>query len=139
MPFFDVSSNEIVQRLVHSLIPFSPHFHPIFHSKPDLYGPFWILTTMIAMLFIVANLTRYIEVGRKEFEYNFTVIPFSAGVIYGVGLGLPTIVHSCQKWFGSGVRQARVTPLTSAIGIYGYSFSSFIVVTILCSIPINWL
>lgn len=124
-------------RLGHSLIPFNPKFHSIYQAKPDLYGPFWILTTLIASLFIAGNLSRYIQVGKKDFEYNFTVIPIAAGIIYGVGVGLPLLIHSTQKWFGNNVRPP--TPLTSSIGIYAYSFSSFMVVTVLCAIPVNWL
>lgn len=75
--------------------------------------------------------------GQKDFEYNFTVVPIAAGVIYGVGFGLPVLVHSMQKWFGG--MQSNLTPLASAIGIYGYSFTSFLVVTLLCAIPVDWL
>ena len=100
VPFFDVSTREVVQRLGYSLVPFHPKFHEIYHAKPDLYGPFWILTTLVTSLFISGNLSRYIRLGKKDFEYNFTIVPFSAGVIYGVGFGLPVLVHSMQKWFG---------------------------------------
>jgi hypothetical protein len=124
-------------RLGHSLIPLNPKFHAIFHAKPDLYGPFWILTTLVASLFIAGNLSHYIQVGKKNFQYNFTVIPVATGIVYGVGLGLPLLVHSLQKWFGNNL--GKTTPLSSAIGIYGYSFSSFVLVTVLCAIPANWL
>lgn len=137
-PFFDVTTSDIVERLMHSLVPFSPKFHQIYHSKPDLYAPFWILTSLIAMLFIAGNLSRYLKLEDKDkFEYNFSVIPVASGIIYGFGVGLPVVVHSSQRWFGTNTRPQ--TPLASAIGIYGYSFSSFLVVSILCAIPVNWL
>lgn len=136
-PFFDVTTKDIQQRLLLSLVPFSPKFHPTYHAKPDLYGPFWILTSLIATLFIAGNLSRYLKVGKDKFEYNFSVIPIAAGILYGVGIGLPVLVHSSQRWFGTNTRPA--TPLASAIGIYGYSFSSFLLVSILCAIPVNWL
>ena len=124
-------------RLAHSLVPFNPRFHQLYHAKPDLYGPFWILTSLIASLFIAGNLSRYIRLGKKDFEYNFTVIPIAAGIIYGVGLGLPLLISYLLKWFGNNVSEG--TPVASAIGIYGYSFSSFLLVSILCAIPIDWL
>ena len=136
-PFFDVSSRDVGLRLGHSLIPFNPRFHPLYHAKPDLYGPFWILTSLIASLFIAGNISRYIRQGKDKFEYNFTVIPIAAGVLYGVGLGLPLLISSLLKWFGSNIRKG--TPVVSAIGIYGYSFSSFLFVSMICAIPIDWL
>ena len=116
-------------RFLHSLIPFNPRFHPIYHAKPDLYGPFWILTSLIASVFIAGNISRYIRLGKADFKYNFTIIPEAASVIYGVGIGLPLLVHYGIKFFGNNVQET--TPMISAIGIYGYSFSSFLVVTIL--------
>jgi hypothetical protein len=88
-------------------------------------------------MFISGNISRYIRLGKAEFEYNFFIIPIAAGVIYGVGLGLPLIVNSLQKWFGNN--STEPTPLSTAVGIYGYSLLSFLVVTIVCAIPANWL
>jgi len=136
-PFFNVSTRDVGMRLGHSLIPFNPRFHPLFHSKPDLYGPFWILTSLIASLFIAGNISRYIRLGKQKFEYNFKMIPIAAGVIYSIGLGLPLLISLLLKWFGSNVQEG--TPAASAIGIYGYSFSSFLLVSMICAIPIDWL
>lgn len=36
-------------------------FFVIYKEKPDLYGPFWILTTLIAVLAILGNLGRYFD------------------------------------------------------------------------------
>ena len=91
-PFFDISTQEVLLRFGFSLIPFSNRFHTLFHEKPDLYGPFWILTSVIASLFISGNLSRYIRLGKEEFEYNFTIIPIASGFIYGLGFGLPVLI-----------------------------------------------
>lgn len=136
-PFFDISTHEVLLRLGLSLVPLTPRFHRLYHEKPDLYGPFWVLTSVIASLFISGNLSRYIRLGAEDFEYNFTIIPIAAGIIYGLGLGLPLVIHAAQQWFGSNA--TTPTPITTAIGIYGYSFSSFLLVTILCAIPVDWL
>ena len=63
-PFFDVSSRDVGLWLGHSLVPFNPRFHPLYHAKPDLYEPFWILTSLIASLFIAGNLSRYFRLGK---------------------------------------------------------------------------
>ena len=54
-PFFDVSTKLIVKRLMLSCWP-SSSFQQNYKDKPDLYGPFWVLNTLIASLFISSNL-----------------------------------------------------------------------------------
>ena len=92
---------------------------------------------MIASLFIAGNLSRYLRLGQEAFEYNFYIIPVAAGVIYGVGIGLPLVIYAYQKWLGNNSVQS--TPFTTAVGIYAYSFSSFLAITVFCAVPINWL
>ena len=58
--YFDVSTDDIRNRLITSLIPFNSRFHQLYKDKPDLYGPFWIYTTLIIMLAIAGNLSRYL-------------------------------------------------------------------------------
>jgi hypothetical protein len=45
--------------LLTSLIPFNKRFYAEYKEKPDLYGPLWIYTTLIIMLAIAGNLSRY--------------------------------------------------------------------------------
>ena len=124
-----------------SLIPFNRNFQPEYNENPDLYGPFWILTTLVLVLFVAGNIERYSRHAEEaeedaEFEYNYHLIPTAMFVLYGVGLGLPLLVKCLVNTYG--VSQ-HPTPLVNAVGIYGYSFSSFILTTLLCAIPIDWL
>ena len=57
-------------------------------------------------------------------------------VLYGVGLGLPLLVKCLVNTYG---HSEHPTPLINAVGIYGYSFSSFILTCLFCAIPIDWL
>ena len=57
-------------------------------------------------------------------------------ILYGVGVGLPLLVKCLVNTYGTS---EHPTPLVNAVGIYGYSFSSFIFTTLLCAIPIDWL
>ena len=43
-------------------------------------------------MFISGNVSRYIRLGKAEFEYNFFIIPIAAGVIYG---GFIAPGHDC--------------------------------------------
>lgn len=65
--YFDVTSEEIKSRLAASLIPFNSRFHVQYKGNPDLYGPFWIYTTLIIILAIAGNLSRYIQMGSADF------------------------------------------------------------------------
>lgn len=60
--YFDVEFDEIKSKLIYSMIPFSRSFYPLVENKPDLYGPFWIYSTLIILVAIVANLSAYIDV-----------------------------------------------------------------------------
>ena len=60
----------------------------------------------------------------------------AAFVLYGVGLGLPLLVKCLINTYGTS---QHPTPLVNAVGIYGYSFSSFLITLLFCAIPIDWL
>ena len=124
-----------------SLIPFNKRFQPAYNENPDLYGPFWILSTLVLCLFVAGNIERYsrhTEEGDEdaEFEYNYSLIPVAMCVLYGVGFGLPLLIKCLVNTYAVS---PDPTPLVNAVGIYGYSFTSFIFTTILCSIPWDWL
>jgi hypothetical protein len=103
--YFDISTNEIQERLVASLIPFNRMFITKYKQKPDLYGPFWIYTTLIIIVAIAGNLNRYFEMrdtlGGEPFTYNFNFIPIAATIIYSIGFGLPVILKALMKLLGS--------------------------------------
>lgn len=71
---------------------------------------------------------------EEDFEYNFKLIPIAAAILYGVGIGLPLAIKSIINIYG---HSDNTTPLVTSVGIYGYSFSSFIITTLLCAIPIE--
>jgi len=79
------------------LIPFNRKFYESYHEKPDLYGPFWILTSLIVTLFISGNIARYAALGEEMFTYSFSMIPVASTVIYGVGFGLPAVIKLVVK------------------------------------------
>jgi protein YIPF1/2 len=98
--YFDVTTDDIKQRLLLSLVPFNGRFHTAYQAKPDLYGPFWIYTTLIIMLAIAGNLYRYFQLG-DDFTYNYNFVPVAATVIYSIGLGLPLGLKLLMQFLGS--------------------------------------
>ena len=92
--------------------------------------------TLVVVLTISANLARYIEMDDPEqFTYTFHIIPISASVLFGIGIGLPVAIRLVVSWFG---HTASKVPTLTGVGIYAYSFSSFLISSILCGcIPNN--
>jgi len=91
----------------------------------------------VCFLFISGNISRYIKTeSDKEFTYNFKVVPAATFILFGVGIGLPLLVKVGLKFYGKG---NDPTPAATAVGIYGYSFTPFLVPVLLCAIPLQWL
>ena len=94
-----MSTEDVGKRLLASLIPFNRRFHDLFKPKPDLYGPFWIYTTLIIVLAIAGNLSRYFQM-REAFSYNYDFIPIAATVLYSMALGLPAALKLLMRFLG---------------------------------------
>ncbi|EGR27849.1 Yip1 domain protein [Ichthyophthirius multifiliis] len=60
-PYFNITSNEIIKRIKCCFVPTKPEFLNIIKQNPDLWGPFWILTTVVFMLYSCGNLSQYIQ------------------------------------------------------------------------------
>ena len=131
--YFDVSTDEIQQRLLASLIPFNQRFFSMYKDKPDLYGPFWIYTTLIIIIAISGNLSRYFELGSNDFTYNYNFIPIAATVLYSMALGLPFALKFLMRLLGSNFFNGTFIEI---VGIYGYSFTSFLITALICAVPI---
>jgi hypothetical protein len=96
-----VTTADITQRLLTSLIPFNRKFYSAYKEKPDLYGPFWIYTTLIIILSISGNFSRYLQQGDENFTYDFSFIPIATVVIYSIGFGLPFALKLLMKFMGA--------------------------------------
>ena len=61
-PFFEIKYTEVKSRAINGFIPFNRGFIDI---KPDLYGPFWIYTTII---FLVSACGSFINILTESFD-----------------------------------------------------------------------
>ena len=96
--YFDVTTVDIRNRLVASLVPFNTKFHQLYKDKPVLFGPFWVYTTLIILIAIAGNLSRYLQM--DDFSYNFNFIPVAATVLYCIALGLPMALKLIMRFLG---------------------------------------
>ena len=94
--YFDVTTDEIKDRFISSLLPFNKRFFALYKDKPDLYGPFWIYTTLVVILAITSNFQHYLE-SSDEFAYDFRFVPIAALVVYSKPQNpkTPSIVRKC--------------------------------------------
>ena len=98
------------------------------------------MSTLVIVLTIMHNLSTYLELpeeNKDQFSYDFRVLPISVTVLFAASIGLPFAIQMAVKCFGS----AEVSiPLLHGVGIYCYSYSSFLITSVLCGFfPHPWL
>ena len=126
--YFKITSKDFVVRTMQSIIPFNSKFYDIISSNPDFYGPFWIYTMFVVLVSSCGALTRTIQ-GRRDLNFYQEFIPTAALLIYFIGFFVPIFVSLLCKMFGGKINVAPV------ICVYGYSYTVFLPITIICSIP----
>ena len=51
------------------------NFLDVLEGNPDLYGPFWIATTVVFILFLGGTVSQYLaSIGEKSFAYDFSLL-----------------------------------------------------------------
>lgn len=118
--FFDVDTTTVLHRCRTALIPFLPNTPPFLDTldgNPDLYGPFWIATTVVVILFLTGTISQKLDQENKaHFAYDFKLLSGAAGLIYGYTLFVPLGLWAALRWFG-----AQGLELVECWALYGYS------------------
>jgi hypothetical protein len=175
--FFDVDTNDVLMRMGNVLLPFVPpdflrnrRWHMEGFSAPgalgtvasafttsqerraDLYGPFWLCTTLWIVLAVVSNMMSKLAYNKQvdarnqliaqlpsgvtleplsAWKYDFTNASVGALVIYLFVLLLSLLIWGLMKW------KSVPVGLTDTLCLYGYSMFVYILCAILCSVPIK--
>jgi hypothetical protein len=134
--FFDVDTSSVLARCWAALFP-RANFLDVLEGNPDLYGPFWIATTVVLILFLGGTISQYLSAtGSAQFAYDFTLLSGAAGLIYGYTLFLPMALFLALRYFGS--ESANILECWS---LYGYANLIWIPVAIISWSPLeilNW-
>lgn len=102
-------------------------------GNPDLYGPFWIATTVVVILFMTGTISQYLQTAdRGYYAYDFKLLSGAAGLIYGYTLFIPLALWAVLKWFGS--EGANVLELWA---LYGYGNLIWIPVALVSWSPLS--
>lgn len=134
--FFDVDTNEVLRRCRAVAFPYS-NFLDVLDGNPDLYGPFWIATTVVVILFLTGTISQYLaREGKTHFAYDFTLLSGAAGLIYGYTFVIPAALWGALKWF-----KAESANLLECVTLYGYANLVWIAVALISWSPysiMNW-
>jgi hypothetical protein len=64
----------VLHRCAAALYP-RANFLDVLEGNPDLYGPFWIATTVVLILFLGGTISDYLaREGRGAFAYDFGLL-----------------------------------------------------------------
>jgi hypothetical protein len=87
--FFDVDTTTVLARCRAALFP-RANFLDLLDGNPDLYGPFWIATTVVAILFLAGTISWKLTGnagkeadGKTWGAYDWGLLSGAAGLIYG--------------------------------------------------------
>jgi protein YIPF1/2 len=89
----------------------------VIDGNPDLYGPIWITTTVVLVLFLSGTLAHYFNGGELPGggKYDFRLLTGAAGLMYGYTFVIPVALWGALKWWGGEAGLLEVACL------YGYA------------------
>lgn len=149
-PYFDVDTDEVIARLKCAAVAFKDdRFMQEISEKPDLYGPFWITTSLVFVVAVVSHFYSYVSSilnSQAEWAYDFQSVVNVASVAYTFVCCVPAAIWFLMKQYeqqpDGGAAAGEASPsnsmalnLVTCLCIYGYSLLYFIPATLLCLIP----
>lgn len=122
----------MLKRCWAALYPRS-NFLDVLEGNPDLYGPFWIATTVVFILFMTGTISwKLAATGQEHYSYDFSLLSGAAGLVYGYTLVIPIGLWATLKWFGS-----ESANLMECWALYGYANLIWIPVSLISWSPLS--
>lgn len=132
--YFDVDTVDVLERLKRAVMPWKNDFFETVDANPDLYGPFWVSSTLILLMAMTSNMSAYLVTEKKaEFKKDITLLTWAMSIVYGFAIAMPTVAYFGFQYLavGSNMRFIELACL------YGYSLTPFLLTTLLCMIPVS--
>ncbi|RYN32192.1 hypothetical protein AA0113_g4036 [Alternaria arborescens] len=127
---FDVDTAEVLRRCTSTIYP-RANFLDVLEGNPDLYGPVWIATTVVVILFLTGTISQYLAMkGEEHFAYDFKLLSGAAGLVYGYTAFVPVGLWGVLKWYGS-----ESANLLECCCLYGYANLVWIAVSLVAWSP----
>ena len=110
----------MLRRCWAALYPRAP-FLDVLDGNPDLYGPFWIATTVVFILFLAGSINARWgrlsgDPGADGGGFDWALLSGSAGLIYAYTGLVPVALWAVLRWFGS-----ESANLLECWCLYGYA------------------
>ncbi|XP_075062880.1 protein YIPF2 [Mixophyes fleayi] len=137
---FDVDTYQVLDRVRASFIPIPGKNFVKHHlrNNPDLYGPFWICTTLVIIVAVAGNLATFIQKhSHPNYNYSpqFHKVTVAGVAIYSYAWLVPFALWGFLQWRKGVSLSVGTYSFMETVCIYGYSLSAFIPSTVLCVIP----
>ncbi|MEW5299118.1 MAG: hypothetical protein WDW36_002164 [Sanguina aurantia] len=134
-PYFNLDTKDAVWRATSSLFgPFRPTFMADTMARPDLYGPFWIATTLVFVTAVAGNFASYIappSSSQAQWYNDYGKMSASAAVFYGYVFLVGMALYFILRYFKGDMK------LVNVWCIYGYSLTIFIPISLVCVVPVE--
>ncbi|KAJ3296296.1 hypothetical protein HK104_001776 [Borealophlyctis nickersoniae] len=131
--YFDVDSTEVGQRMLASIFP-KQNFLQVIGEKPDLYGPFWISTSVIFALFVTSTVAGSMAAwlnDQKGYTWKLDGLSTAVAAIYIYATALPALVWGIGRYFSVPMNLLQI------VDVFGYGLTIWIPVSLLCIIPLD--
>jgi protein YIPF1/2 len=151
--YFNVDTDEVLSRIFRAVaLFFKGDFIDHVGGNPDLYGPFWIASTLVFISAASGNLASYIHFRKfgggggavppappgtddghsSGWYYDVDKVGGSMGLFYGYVGVVGMALYMVLRWgFKASVSLAQIWCL------YGYCLASFIPMAALCVLPME--
>ncbi|XP_049603860.1 protein YIPF1 [Syngnathus scovelli] len=142
--FFNVDTRHVTERIVGSVLPWpgKNFIHVYLRRNPDLYGPFWICTTLVFAIAISGNLSTFlVNLGKPSYRYTpeFGKVSIAATAIFSYAWLVPLAVWAFLLWRNNKIMNLVSYSFIEIVCVYGYSLSIYIPAVVLWIIPVEWL
>ena len=141
--YFDVSTTDVVKRVLRSLIPIMPGSIFGEEQKLDMYGPLWTMIWLFVAIPIWGNCSQYLKAWQNDdldhYKSNIDSLWSLMFWLLVYFFAVPFVLHSCFR-FGDGEHSSDSRYFFIA-SIYGYAFTPFVPGIIVHTLPsemIKW-
>ncbi len=131
--YFAVDSHIVLERIRLSFVPSHKLMDSIF-DNPDLWGPFWMSTTLIVALFVGSALLQSILTSGNPnaSNYDLSKLYTAMSLIYPYVFGMPLLVWLVCRYYSSP------TTFFALVDLYGYTMCAWIPISVLYTNLVTW-
>lgn len=142
--FFDIDTYHVKERIIGSVLPWprKNFVHVYLRRNPDLYGPFWICTTLVFAIAISGNISTFlVNLGKSNYKYTpeFRKVTIAATAIFSYAWLVPLALWGVLLWRSNKVVNLVSYSFMEIVCVYGYSLAVYIPAVIIWILPFTWL